>query len=73
MSSRIMRPYTRMKTTRRSVRALLSYRLAEFFPFDNGIKQKILEMDNTQARLELIKARLLNMEIEYEPLATDGQ
>ena len=53
--------------------ALLSYRLAEFFPFDNSIKQKILEMDNTQARLELIKARLLNMEIEYEPLATDGQ
>ena len=46
--------------------ALLSYRLAEFLPFDNGVKQEILETNNAQARLELIKTNLMSMEIEFD-------
>lgn len=46
--------------------ALLSYRLAEFLPFDNGIKQEILETDSAQARLELVKTNLVSMEIEFD-------
>ena len=46
--------------------ALLSYRLAEFLPFDNGIKQEILETDSVQDRLELVKSNLMSMEIEFD-------
>ena len=46
--------------------ALLSYRLAEFLPFDNGIKQEILETGSAQARLELVKTNLMSMEIEFD-------
>ena len=46
--------------------ALLSYRLAEFLPFDNNIKQEILETDKVKARLELIKTNLMSMEIEFD-------
>ena len=46
--------------------ALLSYRLAEFLPFDNGVKQEILETDGAQARLELVKTHLMSMEIEFD-------
>ena len=46
--------------------AVLSYRLAEFLPFDNNIKQEILETDRVKARLELIKSNLMSMEIEFD-------
>ena len=42
--------------------AVLSYRLAEFLPFDNDVKQEILETDSAQARLELVKTNLMSME-----------
>ena len=45
---------------------VLSYRLAEFLPFDNNIKQEILEADRAKARLELIKTNLMSMEIEFD-------
>ena len=53
--------------------ALLSYRLAEFLPFDNGIKQEILETDSAQARLELVKSNLMSMEIEFDTSETGMQ
>ena len=46
--------------------AVLSYRLAEFLPFDNNIKQEILETDRVKARLDLIKTNLMSMEIEFD-------
>ena len=45
---------------------VLSYRLAEFLPFDNNIKQEILETDRVKARLDLIKTNLMSMEIEFD-------
>ena len=53
--------------------ALLSYRLAEFLPFDNGVKQEILETDSVQARLELVKSNLMSMEIEFDASETGMQ
>ena len=53
--------------------ALLSYRLAEFLPFDNGIKQEILETDSAQDRLELVKSNLMSMEIEFDTSESDMQ
>lgn len=53
--------------------ALLSYRLAEFLPFDNDIKQEILETDSAQARLDLVKNNLMSMEIEFDTSDTGMQ
>ena len=53
--------------------ALLSYRLAEFLPFDNNIKQEILETDKVKARLELIKTNLMSMEIEFDTTGSGMQ
>ncbi len=46
--------------------ALLSYRLAEFLPLGNSAKQEILETDDVEDRLELIKTRLMSLEIEFD-------
>ena len=53
--------------------ALLSYRLAELLPFDNNIKQEILETDKVKARLELIKTNLMSMEIEFDTTGSGMQ
>lgn len=45
---------------------LLSYRLAEFLPFENGAKQEVLETDDAGERLELIKTNLMSLEVEFE-------
>ena len=45
---------------------LLSYRLAEFLPFENGAKQAVLETDDAGERLELIKTNLMSLEVEFE-------
>ena len=53
--------------------AVLSYRLAEFLPFDNNIKQEILETNKANDRLELIKTNLMSMEIEFDTSETGIQ
>ena len=53
--------------------AVLSYRLAEFLPFDNNIKQEILETDKANDRLELINTNLMSMEIEFDTSGTSMQ
>ena len=45
---------------------ILSYRLAEFLPFDQELKQEILETGATTRRLELIESNLAGAEIEFE-------
>lgn len=50
---------------------ILSYRLAEFLPFDKKIKQEILEIDTAGQRLELIKSNLISMEIEFDAGKSD--
>ncbi len=49
----------------------LSYRLAEFLPFDKKVKQEILEMDSAAQRMELIKSNLISMEIEFDASKSD--
>ena len=46
--------------------ALLSYRLAEFLPIDNSVRQEILETGGAEQRLELIKANLMNMKFDID-------
>ena len=49
---------------------LLSYRLAEFLPFENGAKQEVLETNDAGERLELIKINLMSLEAEFENALT---
>lgn len=44
----------------------LSYRLAEFLPFEPQVKQELLETGAAARRLELIEANLADAEIEFE-------
>lgn len=46
--------------------ATLSYRLAEFLPFDGAVKQEILQTDATAERMELISTNLLETEIGFD-------
>ena len=48
--------------------ALLSYRLAEFLPVDNGIRQEILETDSVEERLNRIRTSLIKLEREFDAL-----
>lgn len=53
--------------------ALLSYRLAEFLPIDNSARQEILETDAVEDRLELIRTRLMSLEIEFDSAGSGAQ
>lgn len=52
--------------------ALLSYRLAEFLPIDNNARQEVLETDAVEDRLELIRTKLMSLEIEFESAVSDA-
>ena len=53
--------------------ALLGYRLAEFLPIDNSARQEILETDAVEERLELIRTRLMSLEIEFDSAGSGAQ
>ncbi len=52
---------------------LLSYRLAEFLPLDNSLRQEILETDAVRNRLEQIKTYLAKMETQFEADSSGAQ
>ena len=52
---------------------LLSYRLAEFLPVDNSARQEILETDGVKDRLELIRTKLMSLEIEFDSAGSGAQ
>ena len=58
--------YMHTKSAHRSVRQYSVIAWQNFLPFDNNIKQEILETDKANDRLELIKSNLMSMEIEFD-------